>query len=179
MTIASYVTISRILFIFPIIYLTYYQNELFNWISLFLFIVAGISDYLDGYIARKTNTETSLGALLDLLADKLLVCLVLLWLVFLSGSLNLIFPTIIIISRELTVSSLRQFIVEKEGKNPIEVAYIAKSKTTIQFIAISFLLLAPNYGEIFNLVTIMLVWIAALISMYSLLNYSKAYKNYF
>tara|TARA_Y100001970_G_scaffold42956_1_gene53501 strand:- start:3772 stop:4311 length:540 start_codon:yes stop_codon:yes gene_type:complete len=179
MTVASYITISRILLIIPIIYLTHYQDELLNWISLFLFIAAGMSDYLDGYIARKTNTETSLGALLDLLADKLLVCLVLLWLVFLSGSLNLIFPALIIISRELAVSSLRQFIVEKEGNNPIEVAYIAKSKTTIQFIAISFLLLVPNYGELFNQITIMLVWIAALISIYSLLNYFRAYKNYF
>tara|TARA_Y100000768_G_C23728500_1_gene563687 strand:- start:27 stop:566 length:540 start_codon:yes stop_codon:yes gene_type:complete len=179
MTIASYISVSRILLIFPILLLTYYQNEFYNWISLTIFIFAGITDYLDGYIARKTNTESSLGALLDLLADKLLVCLVLLWLVFLSNSLYLIFPTIIIISRELAVSSLRQFIVEKVGKNPIQVTYIAKSKTTMQFVAISFLILSPHMGLVFNNITILLVFLSALISLYSLKNYLDLYKKYF
>tara|TARA_B100000965_G_C19213232_1_gene592587 strand:- start:24 stop:563 length:540 start_codon:yes stop_codon:yes gene_type:complete len=179
MTIASYISVSRILLIFPILLLTYYQNEFYNWISLAIFIFAGITDYLDGYIARKTNTESSLGALLDLLADKLLVCLVLLWLVFLSNSLYLIFPTIIIIARELAVSSLRQFIVEKVGKNPIQVTYIAKSKTTMQFVAISFLILSPHMGLVFNNITILLVFLSALISLYSLKNYLDLYKKYF
>ena len=179
MTTASYISISRILLIIPILFLTYFQNEFYNWISLLIFIFAGITDYLDGYVARKTNTETSLGALLDLLADKLLVCLVLLWLVFLSQSLYLIFPTIIIISRELAVSSLRQYIVEKIGKNPIQVTYIAKSKTTTQFVAISFLILSPNMGVVFNLITIILVCISALISLYSLNKYLDLYKKYF
>ena len=179
MTIASYISVSRILLIFPILLLTYYQNEFYNWISLIIFIFAGITDYLDGYIARKTNTESSLGALLDLLADKLLVCLVLLWLVFLSNSLYLIFPTIIIISRELAVSSLRQFIVETVGENPIKVTYIAKSKTTMQFVAISFLILSPHMGIVFNNITILLVFLSALISLYSLKNYLDLYKKYF
>tara|TARA_Y100001970_G_C14253655_1_gene873560 strand:+ start:6691 stop:7230 length:540 start_codon:yes stop_codon:yes gene_type:complete len=179
MTVASYISVSRILLIFPILLLTYYQNEFYNWISLIIFIFAGITDYLDGYIARKTNTESSLGALLDLLADKLLVCLVLLWLVFLSNSLYLIFPTIIIISRELAVSSLRQFIVETVGENPIKVTYIAKSKTTMQFVAISFLILSPHMGIVFNNITILLVFLSALISLYSLKNYLDLYKKYF
>ena len=179
MTIASYISVSRILLIFPILLLTYYQNEFYNWISLAIFIFAGITDYLDGYIARKTNTESSLGALLDLLADKLLVCIVLLWLAFLSNSLYLIFPTIIIISRELAVSSLRRFIVEKVGKNPIKVTYIAKSKTTMQFVAISFLILSPHMGLVFNNITILLVVLSALISLYSLKNYLDLYKKYF
>lgn len=179
MTLASYVSVSRILLIFPILSLTYYQNEFYSWLALVIFIFAGVTDYLDGYIARKTNTESSLGALLDLLADKLLVCLVLLWLVFLSQSLYLIFPTIIIISRELAVSSLRQYIVEKIGENPIQVTYIAKSKTTMQFIAISFLILSPHMGIIFNKITILLVSLSALISLYSLNNYLDLYKKYF
>jgi len=179
MTIASYISVSRIILICPILLLTYYQNDFYNWIALAIFIFAGITDYLDGYIARKTNTESSLGALLDLLADKLLVCLVLLWLVFLSQSLYLIFPTIIIISRELAVSSLRQFIVEKIGENPIKVTYIAKSKTTIQFVAISFLILSPHMGIAFNNITILLVSVSALVSLYSLNNYLDLYKKYF
>ena len=77
------------------------------------------------------------------------------------------------------MSSLRQYIVEKIGENPIQVTYIAKSKTTMQFIAISFLILSPHMGIIFNKITILLVSLSALISLYSLNNYLDLYKKYF
>ena len=111
MTLASYVTSLRILLVLPIILLTYFQTSFFNFLALFLFIFAGLTDYLDGYIARKTNKETSLGALLDLLADKLLVCVILIWLIFLNPSLFYVIPALIIITRELIISSLRQFLI--------------------------------------------------------------------
>ena len=176
MTIASYITLVRILLIVPIIYLA---NVSEVHLAFFLFIIAGLTDYIDGYVARKTETTTSLGALLDLLADKLLVCLVLIWCVFLSNSVMLIIPAIIIISRELIISSIRQFLVEKTGENPIKVTYVAKSKTTIQMIAISFLILSPEMGLWFNNITIFLIWIAALISIYTLYNYFHSYRKYF
>ena len=176
MTIASYITLVRILLIVPIIYLA---NVSEVHLAFFLFIIAGLTDYIDGYVARKTETTTSLGALLDLLADKLLVCLVLIWCVFLSNSVMLIIPAIIIISRELIISSIRQFLVEKTGENPIKVTYVAKSKTTIQMIAISFLILSPEMGLWFNNITILLIWIAALISIYTLYNYFYSYRKYF
>ena len=176
MSLASYVTLFRIILIIPILYFTEASEE---YLAVILFIIAGLTDYIDGFIARKTNTETSLGAFFDLLADKLLVCLVLVWCAFLSASIIIIVPALVIISRELIISSMRQFLVEKIGKNPIEVTYIAKSKTTIQIIAISFLILSPEMGEIFNKVTVLLLWIAAFISVYTLYNYLKSYKHYF
>ena len=176
MTIASYVTVLRIVLIFPIVYFTSQSEE---YLALLLFIIAGLTDYLDGYIARKTGKLTSMGALLDLLADKLLVCLILIWCVFLSNSILISIPAILIISRELIISSIRQFLVEQNGENPIKVTYIAKSKTTIQMIAISFLILSPEMGAIFNTITILLIWIAALVSLYSLYNYFQSYRNYF
>ena len=176
MTIASYITLVRMLLIVPIIYLA---NVSEVHLAFFLFIIAGLTDYIDGYVARKTETTTSLGALLDLLADKLLVCLVLIWCVFLSNTVMLIIPAIIIISRELIISSIRQFLVEKTGENPIKVTYVAKSKTTIQMIAISFLILSPEMGLWFNNITILLIWIAALISIYTLYNYFYSYRKYF
>ena len=176
MTIASYITLVRMLLIVPIIYLA---NVSEVHLAFFLFIIAGLTDYIDGYVARKTETTTSLGALLDLLADKLLVCLVLIWCVFLSNSVILIITPIIIISRELIISSIRQFLVEKTGENPIKVTYVAKSKTTIQMIAISFLILSPEMGLWFNNITILLIWIAALISIYTLYNYFYSYRKYF
>ncbi len=176
MTIASYITLVRMLLIVPIIYFANVSEVL---LAFFLFIIAGLTDYIDGYVARKTETTTSLGALLDLLADKLLVCLVLIWCVFLSNSVILIIPAIIIISRELIISSIRQFLVEKTGENPIKVTYVAKSKTTIQMIAISFLILSPEMDLWFNNITILLIWIAALISIYTLYNYFYSYRKYF
>ena len=176
MTTASYITLLRILLIIPIIYLISSSKV---YLALFLFILAGLTDYLDGYLARKTGKTSSLGALLDLLADKLLVCIVLIWCVFLSKAILLIIPTIIIISRELIISSIRQFLVEKTGENVIKVTYVAKTKTTIQMIAISFLILSPEMDLWFYKTSIILIWLAALISVYTLYNYFKSYRNYF
>ena len=176
MTTASYITLLRILLIIPIIYFISSSKVYF---ALFLFILAGLTDYLDGYLARKTGKTSSLGALLDLLADKLLVCIVLIWCVFLSKEIWLIIPTIIIISRELIISSIRQFLVEKTGENVIKVTYVAKTKTTIQMIAISFLILSPEMDLWFYKTSIILIWLAALISVYTLYNYFKSYRNYF
>ena len=176
MTSASYITLLRILLIIPIIYLIS-TSKVYS--ALFLFILAGLTDYLDGYIARKTGKTSSLGALLDLLADKLLVCIVLIWCVFLSDAILLIIPTIIIISRELIISSIRQFLVEKTGENIIKVNYVAKTKTTIQMIAISFLILSPEMDLWFYKTSIILIWLAALVSVYTLYNYFNSYQNYF
>lgn len=176
MTSASYITLLRILLIIPIIYLIS-TSKVYS--ALFLFILAGLTDYLDGYIARKTGKTSSLGALLDLLADKLLVCIVLIWCVFLSDAILLIIPTIIIISRELIISSIRQFLVEKTGENIIKVTYVAKTKTTIQMIAISFLILSPEMDLWFYKTSIILIWLAALVSVYTLYNYFNSYQNYF
>lgn len=176
MTIASYITTLRIVLIIPIIYLTSLSEE---YIALFLFIIAGLTDYLDGFVARKSKKITSLGALLDLLADKLLVCLVLIWCGLLSNSVWIIIPALIILSRELIISSIRQFLVEKTGENPIKVTYIAKSKTTVQMVAISFLILSPEMGLLFHKLTIFLIWVAASISIYSLYHYFDSYRDHF
>jgi CDP-diacylglycerol--glycerol-3-phosphate 3-phosphatidyltransferase len=176
MTLASWVTLLRLVLILPIIYFITIGYEAF---ALILFLIAGITDYLDGFIARKTGKETSLGAFLDLLADKLLVCLVLLWCASLSNSRLIIGATFLIIARELIISCMRQFLVQKIGKNPIKVTYIAKSKTTIQIISISFLILSPNMGVLFNQITIFLVCMSSIISLYTLFNYFINYRDYF
>ena len=179
MTFASYITILRIVLVIPIIYLMGMSSSFSNYLALTLFLIAGITDYIDGFIARKTKTETSLGALLDLLADKLLVCVVLIWLVFLINSIYLILPVILIISREIVISSLRQFVVERVGNNPIPVSLVGKSKTTIQFLAISVLIISPEFGSTIELIGLFLTWLAGFISIYSLIDYIKSYKVFF
>ena len=188
MTLASYISCLRIVLIVPIIYLlslgfrSFVDNEgptsFYNYLAFVLFVVAGLTDYLDGYIARKTNTETQLGALLDLIADKLLVSLVMVWLVYVDLNLSTTIAALIIISRELVISTLRQYVIEKEVKRELSVSFIGKSKTTIQIIAISMLILAQEIMGIYTLALIA-IWFAAIFSLYSLFKYvSEWFKHY-
>ena len=178
MTLASYITCSRIVLILPILYLTSFEQIIYNFLALAIFLIAGTTDYIDGYIARKTNTESSFGALLDLLADKLLVCIVLVWLVKLNTSLIFVVPVLIIILRELIISSVRQFIVEKGGINKMEVSLAGKSKTTIQFIAVSLIIISPGMGFYLSSLGLLVLWLAALVSLYSLYGYLVAWKKF-
>ena len=174
---ANYITISRILLIFPVLLLASPEPNPNNWIALVLFVIAGITDHLDGYIARKTGSTSNFGALLDLVADKLLIIITLFYFISFSSNLSLILPSIIIISREIVISSFRQLIVEKVGTNPIKVSFLAKSKTTVQIFALSFLIISPNFGQLFFLLTVLLFWTAAYISLHSLYEYLITYKN--
>ncbi|MAJ23610.1 MAG: CDP-diacylglycerol--glycerol-3-phosphate 3-phosphatidyltransferase [Candidatus Pelagibacter sp.] len=177
MNMANCLTLSRIFLIFPVLYFISDQSFISNWIALILFIFAGITDHLDGYIARKTKTTSSLGALLDLIADKLLICVTIIYLLSFTDQHDLIIPAMVIVSRELIVSSFRQFLAESLGNNPIKVSFIAKSKTTVQITALSFLIVSPNFDEVFYELTVTLFWVAAYISVHSLYEYIKVYRN--
>ena len=174
---ANYITILRMALIFPVlIFATPYSSQ-YNWVALLLFVIAGITDHLDGYIARKTGSTSSIGALLDLVADKLLIIITLFYFISYASSILLIIPSILIIIREIVISAFRQLLSESEGKNPIKVTFIAKSKTTLQIFALSFLIISPNFGQPFFLFTILLFWLAAYVSLHSLYGYIKTYKN--
>ena len=175
---ANLITISRIILIFPVLLLVSDEKNLSNWLALILFVLAGITDNLDGYIARKTGTESPLGALLDLMADKLLVVILISYLVSFTTNKYLVIPAMIIIFREIVISAFRQFLTEKKGSNPVQVSFIAKSKTTLQITALSFLIISPNFGDNFYLLTIILFYLAAIAAFYSLYGYIKSYKNY-
>jgi len=175
---ANYLTLSRIFLIFPVLVLASPEPGIYNWIALLLFIVAGITDQLDGYVARKTGSTSSLGALLDLVADKLLIIITLVYFISYQSSLLLLIPSMIIVIREIVISSFRQVLTEVQGENPVEVTFIAKSKTTLQIFALSFLIISPNFGYSFFILTVLLFWIAAYISLHSLYGYIKTYQNF-
>ena len=188
MTLASYISCLRIVLIVPIIYLlslgfrSFVDNEgptsFYNYLAFVLFVVAGLTDYLDGYIARKTDTETPLGAMLDLIADKLLVSLVMVWIVFLTTDPLIAIPALIIVSRELIISMLRQYVIEKKVKKDLSVSFVGKSKTTIQLIGISMLILSKEVTDIW-LLAMIAIWFAAIFSLYSLFTYvSEWFKHY-
>ena len=175
---ANYLTFSRILLIFPVLILASPESNPNNWIALSLFVIAGVTDHLDGYVARKTGSTSNLGALLDLVADKLLIIITIFYFVSYESSVLLIIPSIIIIIREIIISSFRQLLAEKEGANLVKVSFIAKSKTTLQIFALSFLIISPNFDQPFFLLTICLFWLAAYVSLHSLYGYLKIYGNF-
>ena len=183
MTLASYISCLRIVLIVPIIYfleqgIRSETPSFYFYLAFILFVVAGLTDYLDGYIARKTDTETQLGALLDLIADKLLVSLVIVWILSFEINSLVTIPALIIVARELVISTLRQYVIEKREKKDLSVSFIGKSKTTIQIIAISMLILAQEITSIYTLALIA-IWFAAFFSLYSLFTYVSEWFKHF
>ncbi len=165
--------------IIPVIYLTSVEKVEYNFYAFVCFLLAGLTDYLDGYVARKFNTESPSGALLDLLADKLLVCITLVWLVTLNNTLVFVIPVLIIILRELSISSIRQHIVEAKGLNKLEVSFVGKSKTTIQFVAISLIIISPGINPFFSTISIIFLWLASFMSLLSLYRYLVTWNKFF
>lgn len=171
MNLPNILSISRIFLVFPIIYL--FEYELY-FVSLGVFIVASITDYLDGYFARKSNQTSNVGALLDLLADKVFVSILLIWMTFNFESLLILISTILIVSREISISYLRLFIVsQSKNMDEIKSDLIGKYKTTFQMIGLGFLLISPLSSSTFLNVSLGLIFFSAFMSWYSLARYLK------
>jgi cardiolipin synthase len=118
-----------------------FDRPLADWIALTLFILAALTDYVDGYLARAWGQESNFGRMLDPIADKAMVVIALSVIVGLSGINPLILvPVAFILLREVFVSGLREFLGAKAGR--LKVTYLAKWKTTAQMVAIPVLLLA-------------------------------------
>jgi CDP-diacylglycerol--glycerol-3-phosphate 3-phosphatidyltransferase len=171
MNLPNILSISRIFFLFPIIFLFEYE---FYFVSLGVFIAASITDYLDGYFARKSNQTSNVGALLDLLADKVFVSTLLIWMTFNFESLLILISAILIVSREISISYLRLFIVS-QSKNIDEIKsdLIGKYKTTFQMLGLGFLLISPLSSSTFFDVSLGLILFSAFMSWYSLGKYLK------
>ncbi len=147
-----------------------------RWVALAIFIAAGVTDFLDGYLARAWSQQSRLGQMLDPIADKLLVAAVLMMLAadhsIASYSLA---AAIIILCREILVSGLREFLAEL--KVPVPVTKVAKWKTTLQLVALGFLIAGPSGDDIVPGVTqtgLILLWVSALLTLYTGWDYFRA-----
>ncbi len=171
MILPNILSISRILLLAPII--IFFENGFFL-LSITTFILASITDFLDGYIARKNNQTSDAGALLDLLSDKVFVSVLLIWMTFNFESLVILLSTILIVTREISISYLRLFILSrsKETKDT-KADSIGKFKTTLQMFSLGFLLSAPLFPELFYFIFLGLILLSALISWYSFARYLK------
>jgi CDP-diacylglycerol--glycerol-3-phosphate 3-phosphatidyltransferase len=147
-----------------------------RWIALFIYIIAAITDFFDGYLARRWQLHSSLGRMLDPIADKVLVAIVLL---VLCGDQILrgghVWAAIIILAREVLVSGLREYLGQLSVSVPV--TQIAKWKTTVQLLAIGFLIAGPAGDELIPGVTrvgIIGLWIAAGLTLYTGYDYFRA-----
>ena len=133
--------------------------------ALTLFVLASISDFIDGWMARRLGVVSKLGAMLDPIADKVLIgtCLVSLAHVTDDGWWYIL-PAIIIMTREFLISGLREFMAGRSVTMPVSV--LAKWKTTLQLVAIGFLVGAPVFPSLpmANMIGLVLLWAAALVT---------------
>jgi CDP-diacylglycerol--glycerol-3-phosphate 3-phosphatidyltransferase len=147
--------------------------QLQNLLTTVIFVVSAITDWFDGYLARKLNQTSSFGAFLDPVADKLLVCASLLVLLHLNRVD--MFVALIIVGREIAISALREWMAQIGAGKSVAVHMIGKLKTTAQMVAIPFLLFD---GLLFGLVNTravghILIGLAAILTVWSMVYYMQ------
>ena len=146
-----------------------------NLASTLIFILAGLTDWLDGYLARKMRLETPFGAFLDPVADKLMVAIVLVLIVQQQATPYLAIPAAVIIGREITIASLREWMAEIGQRAKVKVSQLGKWKTTAQMVAIGMLLYRDDlFGMPVNLIGYGLLYVAAVLTLWSMINYLSA-----
>jgi CDP-diacylglycerol--glycerol-3-phosphate 3-phosphatidyltransferase len=175
MTIPTLMTWTRIVAI-PLIIGVFYlplSDDTKNLVSTVMFVVFALTDWLDGYLARKLNQTSAFGAFLDPVADKFLVCASLLVLVHLGRAD--VFVALIIVGREIAISALREWMAQIGASRSVAVHMLGKLKTTFQMVAIPFLL----YNDtLFGIVDThvwgtVLIWIAAVLTVWSMVYYLR------
>ena len=169
-------TYGRIIAVPVVAGLLLWGGDTARWVALGIYIVAAITDFLDGYLARKWQQQSALGRMLDPIADKVLVSIVLLVLAA-DGALvgGHIWAAIIILAREVLVSGLREFLGELRVSVPV--TKIAKWKTTAQLLAIGFLIAGPTGDKFIPHTTqigIVFLWVAAALTLYTGYDYFRA-----
>jgi cardiolipin synthase (CMP-forming) len=175
-------TYGRIVAVPIVVGCMFYQNILdgplwLRWVALAVFIAAGISDFLDGYFARMWGQQSSLGRMLDPIADKLLVASCLLMLAAESTIHGwALCAAVIILCREILVSGLREYLAELRVSVPVTA--LAKWKTTLQLVAVGFLIAGEAGDEmLFSGITrigVVLLWLSALLTLYTGWDYLQA-----
>lgn len=182
-------TLGRIV-VLPFFVLVFYLPTLWgHTAAATIFLIAGITDWLDGYLARRLHQSTKLGAFLDPVADKIIVCIALVMIVgepqfqFLSLHSTVIsipiaaltIPAAIIVTREIIVSALREWMAELGKRTSVAVSYLGKIKTTIQMLALIVLLYCDSTTPpLIVIAGYILLYIAAILTIWSMVIYIKA-----
>ncbi|MBO6725576.1 MAG: CDP-diacylglycerol--glycerol-3-phosphate 3-phosphatidyltransferase [Rhizobiaceae bacterium] len=180
-SVPNLLTYARILAV-PLVVLCFFlegrlqSSDPARWTALGIFVVASLTDFLDGYLARVWQQTSNIGKMLDPIADKLLVAAALL-LMAADGTIAgwTLWAAIIILCREILVSGLREYLAELKVSVPV--TRLAKWKTTVQLVAIGFLIAGPAGDKLIVYATetgIVLLWISAIITLYTGYDYFRA-----
>jgi cardiolipin synthase (CMP-forming) len=174
-------TYGRIIAVPVIVFCFFIEGQLKSsdwarWAALSIFVVASITDYFDGYLARAWQQQSNIGRMLDPIADKLLVASCLLLLAA-DGTIAgwTLWAAIIILCREILVSGLREYLADLKVSVPV--TQLAKWKTTIQMVAVGFLLAGTAGDKILPYISqtgILLLWVAAVLTLYTGYDYFRA-----
>jgi cardiolipin synthase len=174
-------TYARIAAVPVVVACMYWSNILqgglsLRWVALAVFTAAGITDFFDGYLARIWGQQSSLGRMLDPIADKLLVASCLLMLAA-EDTIHgwALLAAVVILCREILVSGLREFLAELRVSIPV--SQLAKYKTMVQLIAVGFLIAGEAGDQVLPMTTnigITLLWISAIITIYTGWDYLRA-----
>lgn len=175
MTLANQLTLFRIGLI-PLLILVFYLP--YGWanpVSAAIFATAALTDWLDGYIARKFDQTTPFGAFLDPVADKLMVVVALVLLVEVHASPWFAVPAVVIVGREIVISALREWMAELGKRASVAVSFMGKVKTTAQMLAIIVLLAYhPEKGSLPTTAGYILLYMAAALTLWSMIIYMRA-----
>ncbi len=176
LTLPNKLTLLRIGLI-PVFVLVFYLPlfGLNNYITTGLFFIAAVTDWFDGYLARRLEQQSDFGAFLDPVADKLMVGAALVLLVSAHPGPLLAIPAVIIIGREIAISALREWMANIGDTTRVAVSMIGKIKTTAQMLAIGFLLFEQSLGDFPTmLIGYLLLYTAAALTLWSMALYTQA-----
>ena len=173
LTVPTWLTLLRIVLIPVLVVVFYLPYKWTNFAAAAVFILAAVTDWLDGWIARRYHQYSAFGAFLDPVADKFLVCAALLVLVHEQRLHSLV--ALVIIGREIAISALREWMAQIGASRSVAVHMLGKVKTVVQMIAIPFLL---YHGSLFGLIDThwwgtVLIWIAAVLTIWSMIYYLR------
>lgn len=160
----------------PILVVTFYLPLAWSHaVAAAVFALAGITDWLDGYLARQLGQMSAFGAFLDPVADKLMVAVALVMIVGEHPGMWLAIPAAVIIGREIAISALREWMAEVGSRARVAVSYIGKVKTTAQITALLLLLYGQSVGPFPTMmVGTVLLYVAALLTLWSGFSYLRA-----
>jgi CDP-diacylglycerol--glycerol-3-phosphate 3-phosphatidyltransferase len=174
-TVPNILTLMRI-FLIPVFVVVFYLPvEWARVAAALIFAVAGLTDWLDGHLARRMDQSSPLGAFLDPVADKLMVVVALVLLVQAEPAVSLAIPSAIIIGREITVSALREWMAELGARARVAVSLMGKFKTTAQMVAIFLLIFRMDLvGLPLWDIGYVLIYVAAILTLWSMAIYLRA-----
>lgn len=175
LTIPTLLTLLRIVLIPVLVLVFYLPFEASNQLAVTLFILAAVTDWLDGWVARRFGMISSFGAFLDPVADKLMVTVALLLIVQRHPEIGIALSAAVIIGREITISALREWMAALGEAGRVKVARVGKLKTILQMVAIGFLLYGePLWGIPVLEIGRWLLIIAAVLTIWSMFIYLRS-----